>query len=150
MVRGECSSIHRNPDRTQDSSLDLYEQYGGERPAERGLAQKALRKGRDLFAFQHRIPTYPSRPLPETHVGRGHPERGAHGDHEDVVRQAVPGANLGHESGAPLLAGFTWNDDPVETPAQRVGVHVQVSPRTRGARPAQSESSARSALLREE
>jgi len=53
-----CSSqdsIERNPDRSQDSSFDLFHELLGELPAERALAEKLLRERRDLLALQYAV-----------------------------------------------------------------------------------------------
>ena len=94
--------------------------------------------------FKHRVRGEPSRSLPEAHVSRGHPERRARRDHENVVGEPIPGIHGHHEGRTPFLPRFTGDRHPVEAPAKRGRAHDQVSPRARDDRPAHSESSARS------
>ena len=82
-------SIERNPDRSQDSSFDLFHELSRQLAPQSLLAQKLLGKGCDLLAFQYAVLRDATLSALQSHVSRGVSANRTCGDHENVVGQSV-------------------------------------------------------------
>ena len=141
-------SIERNPDRSQDSSFDLFHEPSRELAPQSLLAQKLLGKGCDLLAFQYAVLRDAALSPFQSYVSRSVAANCARRDDENVASQSVASIDRNDQGGPLLSSALAGDRHPLQTPAKRRRIQFQVFPICCALRSDHSRSSVSSSACR--
>ena len=140
--------LHRQADRSEHPPLDFPHQLLGEGAPQCLLTDEMLRKGRDLFTLQHRLPWNATIPFLQRNVGWRRTEYRGGWDDQDITRELVASVQGNDQRWPFLLRRLAGDPDPVQTAPLWKGAHFQLFSTWRLLSWAHSSSSIRSCSSR--